>query len=214
MSSFGSDSKKNNARYCLIQSASKLFARLGLDKCSTRDIAEESKVNISMISYHFGGKEGLYKQVITDFARKMEKNASEILMPFASRELTKESFTQEVSAIIDHMIKTRIENPEIGTLLAREKIEGLPLSRDIHEQIIYPLVQKFLKLFERAQEKNIIRADINAAVFFLFMTEGLWGFYEMSQCKTKLFGHCESMHEKPTILRDQVLKIYLEGILL
>lgn len=209
------DSKpKDSSRYCLLQSASKLFAKLGLDKTSTRDIAEESKVNISMISYHFGGKEGLYKQVITEFAEGIQKNSSEILRPFIGREVTKESFLEEMKMIIDHMIKTRIENPEISVLLAREKIEGLPISRDVHEKIFYPLVQNFLKLFSVAQKNKIIHTDINGAVFFLMMTEGLWGFFEMAACKTKVSDHCDDLHNDPIQLRNQVMKIYLEGILL
>lgn len=205
---------KDGARYCLLQSASKLFAKLGLDKTSTRDIAEESKVNISMISYHFGGKEGLYKQVITEFAESVQKNSSEILKPFIGREITKELFLEEMKMIIDHMIKTRIANPEISTLLAREKIEGLPISRDIHEKIFYPLVQNFLKLFSVAQKNKIIRPDINGGVFFLMMTEGLWGFFEMAACQTKISDHCEDLHKDPIKLREQIFKIYLEGILL
>mgnify|MGYP000861712990 CR=1 FL=1 len=64
-----SKTNKDSSRYCLLQSAAKLFSKNGLEKTSTRDISQESKVNISMISYHFGGKEGLYKQVRLDFAK-------------------------------------------------------------------------------------------------------------------------------------------------
>ncbi len=214
MSSETDDSKKNNARTCLIAAASKLFARQGKDKTSTRDIAEESKVNISMISYHFGGKEGLYKQVITDFALNVEKNADQIIGDFAKAPLDKNSFVQRMSRIIEHMIKTRIENPEISVLLAREKIEGLPLSRDVYEKIIYPLVKNFLTLFEQAQKQKIIRDDINGAAYFIMLTEGLWGLFEIAACKTKILDHCHQVLSDPKELKNQMLRIYVEGILL
>lgn len=214
MSSGSDDSKKHNARECLIEAASKLFARLGMDKTSTRDIAEESKVNISMISYHFGGKEGLYKQVITKFAENIEKGAIQILGDFAQAPLDQKSFVQRMDRIFETMIKTRIENPEISVLLAREKIEGLPLSRDIHEKIFYPLFKNFLALFEMAQKQKIIKPDINGAAYFVMMTEGLWGLFEMTTCNTKVINHCRQVVQNPKELKNQMLKIYVEGILL
>ena len=210
------DSKKNkdSSRYCLLQSAAKLFSKNGLEKTSTRDISQESKVNISMISYHFGGKEGLYKQVLLDFAKKIEAGSTEILESFAGTEMTKESFKKEMTAVIDHMIQTRIKNPEICTMLSRDKIEGMPLSHDIHEQIFYPLVLKFLDLITRAQEKKIIRTDINPTLFFILMTEGIFGFFEVAVCKTKLAENYTGLVDEPENLRNQIVKIYLEGILL
>jgi AcrR family transcriptional regulator len=209
------DSKKTkDSRSCLIHSASKLFAKLGLDKTSTRDIAQDSKVNISMISYHFGGKEGLYKQVLVDFAKGIEKNVSLIQKRFIEIKMTKATFIEEVSAIVDEMIQTRIAHPEICTLLSREKIEGLPMSREVHEQIFAPIIQNFLSLIKKAQEKNIVKKDISPILFFIFMTEGLWGFFEMASCQTKLFEDCAELVHHPIKLRNQIIKIYLEGILL
>ena len=39
--------------------AEKLFAEKGFDGTSTREIAKNAEVNISMISYYFGSKEKL-----------------------------------------------------------------------------------------------------------------------------------------------------------
>ena len=205
---------KDSSRYCLLKSAAKLFCKNGLDKTSTRDIAQESKVNISMISYHFGGKEGLYKQVLMDFAKNIEAGSTEILDSFKGQEMTKGSFYKEISAIIDHMIQTRIHHPEICTMLSRDKIEGMPLSQEIHEQIFYPLVLKFLDLMTRAQEKKIVRTDINPTLFFVLMTEGIFGFFEVAACKTKLAEHYAGLVSDPEKLKNQIIKIYLEGILL
>jgi len=205
---------KDSSRYCLLHSAAKLFCKKGLDKTSTRDIAEDSKVNISMISYHFGGKDGLYKQVLMDFAKKIEAGSTEILESFAGQEMTQDSFKKEMSAIIDHMIQNRIKNPEICTMLSRDKIDGMPLSQEIHEQIFYPLILKFLDLMETAQQKKFVRADINPTLFFIMMSEGIFGFFEVAACKTKLSDRYVGLVDEPENLRNQIIKIYLEGILL
>ncbi len=210
------DSKKTkeSARACLLQSAAKLFCKKGLDKTTTRDIAQESKVNISMISYHFGGKEGLYKQVLMDFAQNIVSSGTEILESFAAHEMTKESFRNEISAIVNHMIQTRLKNPEICTMLSRDKIEGMPLSHEIHEQIYDPLVLKFLDLMATAQTKKIVKPDINPSLFFILMSEGIFGFFEVAACKTTLADQYAGLVNEPENLKNQIVNIYLEGILL
>lgn len=44
----------------IIEAALPQFGRMGFDAASTRDIAKASGVAMSSITYHFGGKQGLY----------------------------------------------------------------------------------------------------------------------------------------------------------
>lgn len=46
------------------------------------------------------------------------------------------------------------------------------------------------------------------------MTEGLWGLFEMVKCDTQVINHCRKVVEDPVELKNQMLKIYVEGILL
>ncbi|PRB01237.1 TetR family transcriptional regulator [Chryseobacterium sp. MYb7] len=48
----------------IIFAAEKLFAEKGFEGTSTREIAKEANVNISMISYYFGSKEKLYEKLV------------------------------------------------------------------------------------------------------------------------------------------------------
>jgi AcrR family transcriptional regulator len=54
------------ARTRLLDASLRLFAERGFAKTSTREIANAAKVNISSISYYFGDKAGLYKEVFND----------------------------------------------------------------------------------------------------------------------------------------------------
>ncbi|MCM2258225.1 MAG: TetR/AcrR family transcriptional regulator [Vicinamibacteria bacterium] len=51
-------------REALLQSGAELFALGGFDGVSTDDLARHSGVNKAMISYHFGGKLGLYRAIL------------------------------------------------------------------------------------------------------------------------------------------------------
>ena len=59
-----------DTRTQLLAAATPLFARKGLHGVSVREVARSAGVNLAMISYHFGGKEGLYAAVVEEqFAR-------------------------------------------------------------------------------------------------------------------------------------------------
>ena len=62
MSNLNCDPKKR-----IIQEASALFAKRGFSGVGVREIAKAADVNISMISYYFGGKIGLLKSMIEEY---------------------------------------------------------------------------------------------------------------------------------------------------
>ena len=56
----------NDCRTVLIKTATILFSEKGFNGVSVREIASLAGVNVSMISYYFGGKEGLYGAVLNE----------------------------------------------------------------------------------------------------------------------------------------------------
>ena len=52
------------SRNRILDEAGRLFARDGFDAVTIRRIAARAKVNLAAIGYHFGGKKGLYHEVI------------------------------------------------------------------------------------------------------------------------------------------------------
>ncbi len=60
---------KEDKKESILDTAEKLFSELGYDGTSTRAIAHEAGVNMAMLNYYFGSKEGLYKAI---FERKFK----------------------------------------------------------------------------------------------------------------------------------------------
>jgi AcrR family transcriptional regulator len=56
----------SEARQLLIAAATPFFAAKGINGTNVREIANAAGVNLSMISYHFGSKEGLYAAVLRE----------------------------------------------------------------------------------------------------------------------------------------------------
>lgn len=203
-----------DSRKTILNVAAKLFAKLGLDKCSTREIAKASKSNISLISYYFGGKEGLYKEVLRECALEIKERVQIRTDGYKGLPVTKELFIKEITSMVDSIIFFRKKYPEVAQIFSREKLTGLQHSKEIHEEIFYPLLQDFFKLVRDAQKQKIVKSEINPALFFILMSEGIWGFYEMQECPTPLLKDCGSLYKNETKLSQQIVQIFIQGVLL
>jgi len=71
--------EKNDTASRIMQTAEKLFARKGFECVSIRELAAECGVNISLISYHFGGKEQLLERIIETRVNSLMNGMQNIL---------------------------------------------------------------------------------------------------------------------------------------
>jgi AcrR family transcriptional regulator len=67
------------ARAALVQAAVQIFGESGPGNASVREIAARSGQNIAAISYHFGGKQGLYLETMRHVAQVIEARFSDML---------------------------------------------------------------------------------------------------------------------------------------
>lgn len=70
---------REQAKERIITAATKLFAHKNFEAVSIREICKEAEINISMISYYFGGKQELYNAIIENLIEKQTKYVSKFL---------------------------------------------------------------------------------------------------------------------------------------
>ena len=58
--------KNGQTRQLLLETAGEVFAAVGFDGASGRDICERAGVNVAAINYYFGGIEGLHEAVVEE----------------------------------------------------------------------------------------------------------------------------------------------------
>jgi AcrR family transcriptional regulator len=101
----------------LTDAAQKEFAARGFEAASVRDIARSAGVNSALVSYHFGGKEGLFEEVIdgtmTDLGAKLAE-------AFASTPDVVEGTRRAIGVYLEHL-RTSDEFPR---LVARSILDG------------------------------------------------------------------------------------------
>jgi|FrelakmetLWP11LW_1041352.scaffolds.fasta_scaffold03676_3 AcrR family transcriptional regulator len=68
----GKKTDKQEAPQRIISAAACLFAKKGYAAVGIREIAAKAKINISMISYYYGGKVGLLKALVSEYFRHVD----------------------------------------------------------------------------------------------------------------------------------------------
>jgi AcrR family transcriptional regulator len=111
----------------LLKAATRLFADKGLDGVSTRELAAEAGVNLSAITYHFGGKEKLYKaalQYVIDLLAPRRQQVIDALGASVRAAKGDPALLSAVSANFVRAMFTALTNPEFPVepvrLLIRE----------------------------------------------------------------------------------------------
>ena len=70
----------------IFEEAKKQFCEKGFEGTSVRDICDVVDANVSAIKYHFGGKEGLYRECFRTFGEGRLNSAMQILTQVDSYE--------------------------------------------------------------------------------------------------------------------------------
>ena len=90
----------------ILESATKLFAKKGFDGVGIREICKDADVNICMISYFWGGKEGLYQGILDDLVQRQTEYVSTFLnLDIEPKTMPKKEQIDVLYTILDNAIE-------------------------------------------------------------------------------------------------------------
>ena len=136
---------RQDSRSRILAAATPMFARHGLNGVSVRPLASAAKVNLSMISYYFGGKEGLYAEIL-----KEQFEGFRYIDDIAKRDLPP---LEKCEMYLRGTIRRYREHP----YLLRYYVSELTNPTPCFKTIVRPTVQRVLKVLRETIEKGISR---------------------------------------------------------
>lgn len=147
-----------NTEQKIIEVATKLFAKNGFEGASTREICKQADANISLISYYFGSKEGLYKKIIDNVVQRiinyMQANimtgGPEIIDTLSKEEKIKILF-KAMEKIIDYFYSDNISTEEL-IIIFREQITSNVALNSFGFKIFKKLLASILEKDENDKE--------------------------------------------------------------
>ncbi len=203
-----------SARSRVLQAATRLFAERGLEGTSTREIARVADLNISLISYYFGGKEGLYKAVISEFADEASGGIHKLIDELDLENLTKNSFQIAMRTFLDGFVPLKFSQPEINILLQREMMAGLPHAKDVYEKVFSKIFERVVSLYQQGQEAGIVKKELNPSIIFLSLIHSTDMYIHVNHCSVRPRQAIPQLPQDMKIYIDQIYQLFVEGVLL
>jgi AcrR family transcriptional regulator len=201
--------ESGNSRKQLLDSGIRLFAQHGLEGTSVRDIAREAGTNICMISYHFGGKEGLYRACLQAFGEARVQVTKDMLKAPSSVE----EFRVRLRLFVQTLVDLNADRPEFSRMITKEIEAGLPVAADIFEATFLEVQKNVLQFFRDAQKAGIVRKECDP----LYMATIIYGTVShIARCDTvaKTYFNCSISDPKNREkLVDTLVETFLGGVL-
>jgi len=123
-------------RLRLLSAAARLFAERGFAKVTVRDIGKKARANVAAVNYHFGGKAGLYHEVLQSAIQTMQATTE------AAREAgDRQPADAKLRAYIEvflHRVTGRGPNTWIHQFMLREMSDPTPALDLVIDQVIRP----------------------------------------------------------------------------
>jgi len=200
----------------LIRTARSLFSKKGFDGVSVKDVADTAKLNISLISYHFNGKEGLYKACLEDFGKECLESVRRVLKPSK----TFEECEWRLSMFIDVMLEIFVKQPDASRMVFREcDIDG-PIFQDMFQTSFLEIFKSLISFFEEGQKAGLITKKFDPHSVSSIFFGALSHFARMDQISEKYFGRTiknsqdrekASFHLKEIFAKNLAAKVEMPG---
>lgn len=169
-----------DTREKLLQTATELFAKHGIDGVSTRDLVKASGVNLCSVNYYFGTKQKLYETILDGI---IEEITSLVTMRQQTSQSKGLSVREELNALIADMIDIFCSDAISSLqaeLLIKEIINPATAYNKLYSQVIEPqhkrLTGLIMKIGKISEREAIIQAHclLGQIVMFKIHKEALW----------------------------------------
>jgi TetR/AcrR family transcriptional regulator len=193
---------EKDSRTKLIEAATLLFAEKGLVGVSIRELAEAANVNSAMISYYFGGKDGLYVAVLEN----LFSPAAKFLDAFAELNLTP---PERIHYYAKAVVSVHKNSPYLMKFVHNELANPTMAFEIIVEKYITRLYAFVRQAFADGAAEGDFNADLDPGYAAISLA-GIMNFYFLIRPITSRILVADTEHDEKYI--RQAVSIYLNGV--
>ncbi len=104
-------------RESIVEAATALFSEHGYRGASVREVCSRAGVSANAITYHFGSKERLYRDILDSFASLQLEHAKTVL---SADPRSQQEFVVRIEFFFEKLLDVYIENRETLLVMSRE----------------------------------------------------------------------------------------------
>lgn len=150
----------------ILDTAERIFAEFGYEGASTRLLAKEAGVNMAMLNYYFGSKDGLLQAVFERRSASTRQALQEVIK-------TNGSAWEKLFAVVDLYLEKVLTNKRFHRLIHREisLLQRTELANSILDAL-FRNVNSFKEIIEQGIAEGTFReVDVELTIASIFGTK-------------------------------------------
>jgi TetR/AcrR family transcriptional regulator len=163
--------ESSNGKEQLLKAALKIFTLCSFEKASIRDIANEAKVDVALISYHYGSKYELWKSVV-EYILNSAKEELEKLEKLTISIQNTDNLRSNLVLMFEMLVDICTLTPEIGIFVTRESVQTGEKTDYIIDKVVEPFHHSIIGLICKGIEEGII-AKQDPEIFFAMLVNSV-----------------------------------------
>lgn len=188
----------------LIETALSLFAQKGFAGVSIRELARAANVNSALISYHFGGKEGLYKAVMEEQFSPI----AQVIKKFG--DMAEISPRERLHQYAKNIVMIHRERPFLAQCFHIE----LANPSACCESVIKKYVSQMFQFLHKTLEEGVSNGDFKADLKIEYAVISLAGIMNFFFITKPIFQEFQEFSEQlDEEYATQSIDIFLNGII-
>jgi TetR/AcrR family transcriptional regulator len=162
-----SDEAADSARARVLRAALELFSSKGFDGCGLRELAIAASVNHSLVLYHFGSMDGVWKAVVSELVEDYRRRVSQRLAGLSALDPV-----TRLKVSIEDFIRFSMEKPEPHRIMTLEGRRRTPRLTGLVETYLKPMYEETAAIIARGQAEGTIRRFDPALLYYGFISLG------------------------------------------
>lgn len=197
--------KLNEKQKHILDVAQKIIGEKGYNATSIRDIASKANVNVSMISYYFGGKEGLLKAMVESKLEMMKIRLENLVSDKTISPTTK------IEILIKESIAKYWQNRALNNIILRE--HNFKINKEL-KALIYQIktnrFEQLKKIVKEGQDLNHFKKEVNVPLLHANLTGMLKHIHFSDDYYFKLLEIDQAPNRETLLLEE--LENYLKNV--
>ena len=199
-----------DTRTSLMSAALKHFSAHGFEAASVHDIARDADCNVSLVSYHFGGKQGLLQACFKQAGLDRLEIAERVL---SSAPTSMDEVRVRLSMFVDEMLIDGVKNPEICSILHRDLTSEFELLGDVFKTTFLRTFQLLADFLSKAKDRQLLAPWLDVNLSAVQLAGSVIHVLRTDDIRRKLFKKSITDADVRAMTRDHIIRTHLEGLL-
>lgn len=165
-------------RQAIIDASLDLFGERGFEGASTRLIAERAGVTQPAVSYHFAGKEELWRSAVDQLFGRLATSIQRRLDGLAGVDER-----TVATLMVRHFVEFSARNPQLHRIIMQESTQPGPRLDWLVDAHVRPLYATAVEIFERLRGGAPLAAAAAAHLYYLLIGAGATVFVMALECE-------------------------------